>query len=205
MKSLLVEKFVVSTTSVSPSQCPRESPFQVRRPLVEMRPAVERDDAGVVRHLVHDRHVAGRLHDLQVAVVAGLQPRQAEVHAAFAGREHFRILERVRLAVLDLGGAPLLRFGRHRRNPAVGRIGDERRPAIVPVALDEPELVVVAGARIVRAGLVMRFEHGEDQAVAELRVAVVVGDLRRDLLEIGDLGVGEALSCLPTASAAGAA
>jgi hypothetical protein len=32
MKSLLGEKFVVSMTSVSPSQCPRESPFHARTP-----------------------------------------------------------------------------------------------------------------------------------------------------------------------------
>ena len=99
--------------------------------------------------------------------------------------------------MLDLGGAPLLRLGRHRRQLAVGRIGDERRPPIVPVALDDPELVVVAGAGIVRVRLGDPVQHGEDEAVAELRVAVVLGDLRGELLQLGDLGVGEARLAFP--------
>ncbi len=178
-------------TSVSPSQWPRESPFQRAEARVGVRTAVERDDARVVRHLVHDHHVAGRLHDLQVAVVARLQARQAEVHAALAEREDFRIFERVRPPLLNLRGAPLLRVRRHRRKAAVRRIADERRPSIVPVAADDPELVVVAGARIVRARLRDAVQHGVDEAVAELRVAVVLGDLRGEPLKLVDLRVGE--------------
>jgi hypothetical protein len=126
-----------------------------------------------------------------ISLIIVMQPRHAEVHAPLAEREDFRILERVRLAVLDLRRAALLRLGGHRRNLAVRRIDDERGPPIVPVALDHPELVVIAGAGgIVRGRLRDVIQHGEDQAVAELRVAVVLGDLRRELLEFGDLCFG---------------
>src|SRR5207253_4219494 len=82
---------------------------------VEVRAAVERNDARVVRHLAEDGDVAGRLDDLEVTVVTGLQSRNAEVHAALTGREHFRIFEGVSLAVLDLRRAALLRLRGHRR------------------------------------------------------------------------------------------
>ena len=67
----------------------------------------------------------------------------------------------------------------------------------MPVALDQPELVVVAGAGIVRVGIRDVVEDGEDEAVAELRVAVVLGDLRRELLQLGDFRVGEPLFAFP--------
>jgi hypothetical protein len=162
-----------------------------------MRPAVERNDARIVRHLVHDRDVTGRLDDLQVAVVARLQPRNPEVDAALAERKHFRILERVCLAIFDLLRAPLLRRGGHRRNVSPRRIDDERGSSIVPIALDHPELVVVAGAGIVRPGLRNLVQHGEDEAVAELRVTVVLGDLRRERLQFRDFSLGEPFLAFP--------
>ena len=67
-------KFVVSTTSVSPSQRPREMPTHCRTGW-RLRAIIERDDAHVVNHLGEDHHVARRLDDLIVGVVAG-------VHAA---------------------------------------------------------------------------------------------------------------------------
>jgi len=99
--------------------------------------------------------------------------------------------------VLDLRGAALLRLGRHRRNLPVRRARDERGASIVPVAIDHPELVVVAGAGIVRIRLFDAVQDGENEAVAELRVAVVLVDLGGDLLELGDLRIGEARLALP--------
>src|SRR5262249_58565712 len=93
---------------------------------------------------------------------------------------------------------PLLRLRRHRWNLAVSRAGDERGPAIVPVALDDPELVVVAGAGgIVRRRLGDLVQDGEDEPVAELGVAVVLGDLRGELLQGGDFGIGEPRLAFP--------
>src|SRR4030095_8763185 len=54
-------RFFVSTTSVSPSQRPRESPVQDRSRAPQMRAAVKGDDARVVHHLVDDHDVAGPL------------------------------------------------------------------------------------------------------------------------------------------------
>ena len=67
----------------------------------------------------------------------------------------------------------------------------------MPVALHDPELVVVAGPGIIRAGIGLAVENRENQTVAELRIAVVLGDLRRDVLQIGDLGFGEAILAFP--------
>ena len=67
----------------------------------------------------------------------------------------------------------------------------------MPVASDEPELVVVAGAGIVRLRLRDAVQDRENEPVAELRVAVVLEDLRRELLELRDLRVGERLLAFP--------
>jgi hypothetical protein len=72
----------------------------------------------------------------------------------------------------------------------------------VPVALDQPELVVVAGAGIVRLRVRDAVQDGENEPVAELRVAVVLDDLRRERLQLGDFRIGEPASCSPIASGA---
>ena len=61
-------KFVVSTTSVSPSQWPRASPILLDGG-ADVRPAVERDDARVVHHLVADDDFVRRLHDPDAVAV----------------------------------------------------------------------------------------------------------------------------------------
>ena len=48
---------------------------------------------------------------------------------------------------------------RQRRHLAVRRIDDERRP-VIPVAIDHPELVVVAGGLVVRVWLNLPFSFG---------------------------------------------
>ena len=95
------------------------------------------------------------------------------------------------------GGAPLLSLRRQRRQPAVRRIGNQRRPPIVPVAFDHPELVVVAGSRVVRIRFRDAIQDGDDEPVAELRVAVVLDDLLGEPLELRDLGIGEMRLALP--------
>ena len=52
-------RFVVSTTSVSPSQCPRASPMCHFNVVGAMRTPVERDDARLVHHLVANRNEPG--------------------------------------------------------------------------------------------------------------------------------------------------
>ena len=69
LKVSLSEKLVVSTTSVSPSQWPRESPFHWLMPAPMLRAAVQGDDANVVDHLGENHHVARSLENLMMVVV----------------------------------------------------------------------------------------------------------------------------------------
>ena len=70
-------KLVVSTTSVSLSHRPRESPSQTPHALREMRSAVERHHARFVDHLGVNDHVVAGLQDLQVVVVGVRQDRRS--------------------------------------------------------------------------------------------------------------------------------
>ena len=96
-----------------------------------MRPAVERHDARFVDHLVDERHVPGRLHDLVPVVVATGQDRTDEAaRDAALGQGEVRVRGRVAvLARAPLGDA-LLRGRRHGRQAAVRRIDDQRRLAL---------------------------------------------------------------------------
>ena len=73
-------KLVVSTTSVLPSQRPRASPMYCRIAGREVRPAVERNHARVVHHLVGDGHDARALVNLVRVAVDGRHHRAG--HAA---------------------------------------------------------------------------------------------------------------------------
>ena len=89
---------VVSTTRVSPSQRPMESPIQGRTPSVRCL-AFRRDDARVVDHLDLDGHRVRGLHELIVVVVEAVgQHRRAGVaaeadDAALAQRAALRVVE----------------------------------------------------------------------------------------------------------------
>ena len=97
------------------------------------------------------------------------------------------------------GGAAGLRFGGQRRELAIRRIDDERR-AVVPFAIGHPELVVVAGRRVVRRllelALVFRVQRDLNQ-VAEDRVATLIDGLGEKALELVDFGVGDRRLVLP--------
>ena len=171
------------------------------------RTAGHRHHPHVVNHLLKNGDGLGRLHDLNVAVVGGADARHAVGDAAFrersifrpvggAARTALRPLYRRRLA----GAGDALAPGRgQRRELAVRRIDDERRP-VVPFPLRHPELVVVAGGRVVR--VLIEFPGslgGESQLddVAEDRVAAVAGLARHDRLQLRHLGVGQELLVLP--------
>jgi len=74
----------------------------------------------------------------------------------------------------------------------------------MPVALDHPELVVVAGAGVVRLRFFNLVQDREDETVAELRVAVVLRDARGELPG-SRFPRPSASSCFPTAWGAEAA
>ena len=113
----------MSTTSVLPSQRPRESPFHVRMLVPDVRTPVERNDARFVDHLVDDRHVAGALQDLvSGAVPGGEHPAR---HAARDAPLPRRVVLPVVLDVRQLVVSSLLR-PRHDRHAPVGRIDDQR-------------------------------------------------------------------------------
>ncbi len=71
---------------------------------------------------------------------------------------------------------------------------------MIPLAIGHPELVVVAGRRIVRRLLVgalfLRVENLLDE-VAEDRVAALIDRLRGELLHLGQLGIGDERLVLP--------
>ena len=203
MKAVLGEKFVVSTTSVSPSQWPRESPIHCRIAVRHVRAAVHRDDAGLVDGLHQEDDVGRRLDDPIHAAVGRLETRDAEGEAALAQAAALGTVGRMQPALFDRSRATRLRRRRLGRNAAVRRVDDERG-AVVDVAVREPEAVVVAGLGVVRGGLLLALEGIDDELVAEQGVAALF-ELRARLLELLDFRVGERSSCRPTPRAAAAA
>src|SRR6185503_18202546 len=114
-----------------------------------VRPAIERDHARLVNHLVPNRDEARALHDLErVAVGAGQhRPREPACDAAIVQTEILWAVERAvpeAAAAAGLRGEPGLRLRRERRDPAVRRIDDEPRAAGLGDFVDVAELRRVA-------------------------------------------------------------
>jgi len=154
-------------------------------------PASDRDDARVVDHLVQEHDVVGRLDDLVVGVVAGEQVRHPERDAALlqppVGPGRSGVVGEMGDPCVDLP----LRLRREGRQPSVRGIDDQRGP-IVELAVDQPELVVVAGGRVARREVVRIAEGGDEDAVGERRVALAAGEeLRVARLQPGQLLVGQ--------------
>jgi hypothetical protein len=144
-------KFVVSTTSVLPSQRPRESPSHERIAGGRCgRPS--RDDPRVVDHLVHEHDVIGRLQNLHVVVIRPREHRRpgVEQQAAFAEGTILGAVGRVLPPRVGAGGSAHLAVRGQGGNPSVRRIDDQRaaRLPVHPRHVDPavpPELVVRAG------------------------------------------------------------
>ena len=98
--------------------------------VVQVRPAVERNDPCVVDHFVADRHRLGVLDDAHAVAVDDRQ-RRAEHAARDAAIVEREVLERVERAGTERAAIAVRRTGapgrRHLRNSAVGGIDDERR------------------------------------------------------------------------------
>ncbi len=152
-------KLVVSTTSVSPSKCPRALPMYCLIAGPTCGAAVERNHARVVHHLVADHDRVGGLHDAEaVAVEHGKHAADAARDAAVVEREILEAVERPGAEGADAEGGLLLGEAglRQPREAAVGRFDDERGvaegadPEFVP-----QERFLVHGAvarRLVAAG-----------------------------------------------------
>ena len=82
------------------------------------------------------------------------------------------------------------RLGRQLRNSSIGGIGDERR-AIVEFALDDPEMVVVAGLGVGRLEVLGFPEHRKVHAVAKRRIGFAVEELSRAALQHRHFRIGE--------------
>ena len=97
--------------------------------LVDVRPGVERDHAGLVDHLVGDRHLGRALEDPDaVAVDDGTHAAvDAEADAAVVEREVLELVERTgpEAATARGGRRSRLAFIVHGRRAAVGRVDDE--------------------------------------------------------------------------------
>ena len=97
--------------------------------------------------------------------------------------------------VLDPLAEALLRRLGEGRNQAVGRIDDQGR-TVRPVPVRDPELVVVAGRRVVGRGLGAR-DRGEHELVAEQGVRARVRRLGRRGHQLLQLLVGKAFLARP--------
>ena len=155
-----------------------------------------RHDAGIVNHLLQQDRGLRRLDDLDVAVVIGAGSRRAVGDAALRQRPVFGTIRRTAGALGRGGGAfgaPGFGGRRQRRVLAIRRIGNERR-AVVPLAVGHPELVVVAGARVVghllECTLVPGVEH-QLHEVSENRVAALIDELLSRSLQFLQLSVGQ--------------
>ena len=159
-------KPVVSTTSVSPSQRPRESPPYCRMASGTCGTPVERDVADVVDVLLQDDHEVRVLQDVVVVVVAGRERRDAAVPDAAVpevellvavGRRvppshrppvvRLRRRQPCRDLRRDVGEPTVRRVDDHRRAP--GR--DHRRPPLHPevvVGADVPARLGAARGRL---------------------------------------------------------
>jgi hypothetical protein len=126
-------RFVVSMTSVSPSQRPRESPRYVRAGS-EVRTIVQRNHASLVDHLGHDRDYTGRLDDAETISIDARHHRahDAQRDAPVVQRQ---VRRRIEGAVSVRADRCASRLGtRHeRRNAAIGRVDNERRLAERPI------------------------------------------------------------------------
>ena len=155
----------------------------------DVRSLVERDDPRVVDHLGVDDQVLGALQDVVIAVVAGKEARHAERDAPFAQTTVRPRVGGVIRQTRELASQSLFGGRRHGGQPAVGRIDDERR-AVVDVALDQPDLTVVAGGLIEREEFALLVQRGRHEAVAEHGVVTLEHGV--DLLfQRGELRVGE--------------
>ncbi|HIE93004.1 MAG TPA: hypothetical protein EYQ83_09120 [Acidobacteria bacterium] len=106
--------------------------------VIDVRAVVERDDPDLVDHLLQNRHVAGRLQDQEVVVVAARAFRRASCHAALG-----QIAVRPGVGAACPSGSNLA-VGRQGRNPAVWWV-DHERGLGEPGTTFPPELVVGAG------------------------------------------------------------
>ena len=169
-----------------------------------MRPAVERDDAGLVDDLVRDHHDARRLQDLVIVAVhhrdhrAGHAARdaaieQAEVLRAVEGTADETAAHAARRAALSVG--------RQRGNPAVRRIDHEPcLPAVGDVQVLHPPRVGTADTparQRVDDGLELRapdlgellsldvFEAPAGESIGPLERRGVGVAIRKDAAEVG--------------------
>ena len=180
---MLLRKFVVSTTSVSASQCARAVAEVAAHRCGRVRTAVERDDPRVVNHLLLDRDVLRRLHDQEVVVVAAGQLRHAARDTALGKVALLGVVVAI-VAARGASLAPPLAFRRERRHPAVRRIDDERG-LLEQTAFLPPELVV--GARVAvrrRRIMVAQAKPGELLLGVELLHAERGRPLQRSLCRV---------------------
>src|SRR5688572_16183899 len=114
----------------------------------DVRSGADREDARIVDHLCAQRDDAGTLRDVEVALIASAEIRSAGADTARAHTEILHAiggsaaLSRRRLCARTLGGSR-----RGRGNATIRRVDDERRP-VVPNALGQPALIVVARLRV---------------------------------------------------------
>ena len=132
--------------------------------VVHMRGVGQRNDPRPA-HLLVEHDVARALEDLQIAVVAGPQPRRAPRDAPLAEAAVFRP-PGVALPRRRPRPRPRPRRLGAGRQPPVGRIDDQRGP-VVPVALDHPEVIVVAGRPVARRERLGLGQRRREDAVAE--------------------------------------
>ena len=184
-------KFVVSMTSVSPSNRPRDSPSHCTIGGASGIAPVDGHDARLMHELEPNDDVARRLHDLDAAVVHEREHRRrhAARDAAVECVEVRYLVER------DVGPAarhrrrPAFAFGRQRRQAAVRGLHDQRSQ---PVRL--AHLGPVADAHLVRGDLLVITRVQAAQALDALGELASVSNRRSPKLSGRCTGVPFSLS-----------
>src|SRR6266849_11222021 len=129
----------------------------------QMREAAQRDETSVVDELLLNHDRLRGLGDLKVAVVSGKRPRRAIRNTTLGQRAilgtvsptgRAALRSHALLHCLQKNGTPRFSVGCQRRKLTIRRVGDERR-SVVPFPIAHPELVVVAGGRVVRQLVVL--------------------------------------------------
>ncbi len=169
-----------------------------REPLREMRASVQGNHARFVDGLERDGEIAGRLQDLVIAQrPCGVDVLPANPWHAIGDATH-RVAEIFRSSCRWSSGCRRRRRScqsrrpvrRHRRDPAVGRVNDERR-AVVDGPFDHHRRIACprrAGAVFIGVG-----EQGEKEIVSARKIAVCgdVEEPRGPPLELGHFLVGQ--------------
>src|SRR3954468_19394417 len=150
----------------------------------DVRATVHRNDARLVDHLRVNHNEVARLHDLVVAVVAGVQkadPGRAVRDTSLERVAILRPVGGVESPLLGRGRLSQLRLWSQPRKPAIPWLEDLRGPFLEYEISVRPKLIVVA--RAPRLMLLWGGEQSQKQRIPDRRIATAIEEPCRPLLQ----------------------